>query len=78
MSKALTVDIIAAIGAERTIPANKGGKTSNVRVGITLSPISIPGITARANTPIKCIPNIIVPITNVPIIIALCIALESL
>ena len=26
MSKALTVDIIAAIGAERTIPANKGAK----------------------------------------------------
>src|SRR5699024_8684134 len=72
-----SVDIIAASGAAKTIPASQPGKTSNAINGITWSAISIPGKIGLAKTPIKCIFNIIKPTTIVPITHALCIDLES-
>ncbi len=58
----------AASGAAKTMPANQAGNTSNAINGTTVSATSTPGRTGRANTPIKCIFNIVIPKTIVTII----------
>lgn len=77
-SWALIVDIIAAIGAARKIPAAKGGSTLTISVGITRSGTVKSGITARPNAPARCMPNIRIATTMVPIMMPRCTALLSL
>ena len=78
MSRESTDDIIAARGPAIKIPASIGYIFFIASIGIILSPTSIPGSTAIPITPTKCIPSISRPTNEVPIIIALCIALLSL
>ncbi|MNI92958.1 hypothetical protein D3C73_1508290 [compost metagenome] len=75
---ALIVDMIAAIGAARKIPAAIGGRTFTIKVGITRSGTVRSGSTARPNAPARCIPNIRIATTIVPIIIPRWTALLSL
>ena len=72
------VDIMAAMGAARKIPAANGGSTFTIRVGMTRSGTVRSGITARPSAPARCIPNIRIATTIVPIMIPRCTALLSL
>ena len=72
------VDMIAAIGAAKKIPAANGGRTFTISVGITRSGTLRSGRTARPSAPAKCMPNIRMATTMVPIIMARCTALLSL
>ena len=77
MSRESTVDMMAASGPPIKIPARSGCKCLSAKIGIILSPTSISGSTAMPITPTKCIPSIKMPTTDVPIIIARCIAFVS-
>ena len=46
-----TVDMIAARGPAMKTPAQNGGSSSSIRLGMAMSPTARPGMTARPSTP---------------------------
>ena len=73
-----TVDMMAARGPAMKTPAQNGGSSSSIRLGMAMSPTARPGMTARPSAPARWTLNRRKPMMTVPMIMALCMARESL